>query len=519
MSCVLVSTAPGTTSDSAGSSSTSSNVRPEHRELGRQPGDDLAGHPGSPSPAHSSPRSRSEPGPGTIPSAPSYPTPGGARPRARSPRAGMSVGGGEYPPWSCHRTHCRQTPSPAIRTIRRCRSTRPQPEEPEELSEAERDEVVADLADLAVYQALLEARGVRGIVVDCGDCGEQHFHEWSLLRASLQQLLEEGQMRPHEPAFDPDPAELRHAGSTAAATPTRCSPTADRHPRTTTAPSRREGAAAVVQLSSRSPSRWRRSLVPRRSPVPPWSSVLVTPPCALSRAPGRLAPPSGAGWSARTGRARSVSSARALVLCRAPARCGALVDVRRGRARAGESVGPSGPGSEAARRDQRLARARARVRTRPAATPTDRPARPPAAMVGDGRGRRRRRRAPATSSSARSDRCVERRATGPRAAPAGSRPAFASRKSCSSASSVCPSSRGPPRSRRCRPRSSRAASAGCRPWPAPACAVVQPAPRPEPRPPPTRRARGRATFGPPHSVSPGIGVLASPADTADRQPR
>ena len=48
---------------------------------------------------------------------------------------------------------------------------------------------------------------MRGIVVDCADCGEQHFHEWSLLRASLQQLLEEGHMRPHEPAFDPDPAE------------------------------------------------------------------------------------------------------------------------------------------------------------------------------------------------------------------------------------------------------------------------------------------------------------------------
>jgi hypothetical protein len=76
----------------------------------------------------------------------------------------------------------------------------------ERLSEVERDEVIADLADLAVYQALLETRGVRGIVVDCGDCGEQHFHEWSLLRASLQQLLDEGQMRPHEPAFDPDPA-------------------------------------------------------------------------------------------------------------------------------------------------------------------------------------------------------------------------------------------------------------------------------------------------------------------------
>ncbi len=75
-----------------------------------------------------------------------------------------------------------------------------------ELTDSDRSEILADLADLAVYQALLSGRGVRGIVVDCTDCGEQHFHEWSLLRASLQQLLDEGQMRPHEPAYDPDPA-------------------------------------------------------------------------------------------------------------------------------------------------------------------------------------------------------------------------------------------------------------------------------------------------------------------------
>ncbi|MEQ3550618.1 DUF5319 domain-containing protein [Pseudonocardia nematodicida] len=74
------------------------------------------------------------------------------------------------------------------------------------LTESDRGEILADLADLAVYQALLSGRGVRGIVVDCADCGEQHFHEWNLLRASLQQLLDEGRMRPHEPAFDPDPA-------------------------------------------------------------------------------------------------------------------------------------------------------------------------------------------------------------------------------------------------------------------------------------------------------------------------
>lgn len=79
-------------------------------------------------------------------------------------------------------------------------------DEGSELTEAERGEILADLADLAVYQALLSGRGVRGVVVDCMDCGEQHFHEWNLLRASLQQLLDEGRMRPHEPAFDPDPA-------------------------------------------------------------------------------------------------------------------------------------------------------------------------------------------------------------------------------------------------------------------------------------------------------------------------
>ncbi|MQA09661.1 MAG: hypothetical protein GEU98_14130 [Pseudonocardiaceae bacterium] len=76
----------------------------------------------------------------------------------------------------------------------------------DEISSAERAELLSDLSDLAVYQALLEPRGIRGIVVDCGECSEPHYHDWSLLRASLEQLLDHGHMRPHEPAFDPDPA-------------------------------------------------------------------------------------------------------------------------------------------------------------------------------------------------------------------------------------------------------------------------------------------------------------------------
>lgn len=73
------------------------------------------------------------------------------------------------------------------------------------LGDAERAELLSDLSDLAVYQALLEPRGVAGIVVDCGDCGESHYHDWELLRSSLEQLLNDGRMRPHEPAYDPDP--------------------------------------------------------------------------------------------------------------------------------------------------------------------------------------------------------------------------------------------------------------------------------------------------------------------------
>ncbi len=83
----------------------------------------------------------------------------------------------------------------------------PDVEELEPLSAEERAEIIEDLGDLSIYQALLENRGIRGVVVDCADCGEQHFHEWYLLRASLRQLLDEGHMRKHEPAFNPDPGD------------------------------------------------------------------------------------------------------------------------------------------------------------------------------------------------------------------------------------------------------------------------------------------------------------------------
>ena len=75
------------------------------------------------------------------------------------------------------------------------------------LTPDEREDVLADLEDLEVFQALLEPRDIRGLVVDCQDCGEPHFFAWDLLRANLRGLLDSGQPHVHEPAFNPDPAD------------------------------------------------------------------------------------------------------------------------------------------------------------------------------------------------------------------------------------------------------------------------------------------------------------------------
>ena len=77
----------------------------------------------------------------------------------------------------------------------------------EPLSPAEREDVLADLEDLEVFQTLLEPRGLRGIVVECDDCGESHYFGWDLMRSNLRHLLDEGRTRVHEPAYGPDPTE------------------------------------------------------------------------------------------------------------------------------------------------------------------------------------------------------------------------------------------------------------------------------------------------------------------------
>ncbi|GAA2994506.1 MULTISPECIES: DUF5319 family protein [Streptosporangium] len=81
------------------------------------------------------------------------------------------------------------------------------PDDPEPLTTDERDEAMTDLADVEVFRSLLEPQGVLGLVLDCPECGEQHYFDWELLRGNLRQMIENGQPQVHEPAYEPDPTD------------------------------------------------------------------------------------------------------------------------------------------------------------------------------------------------------------------------------------------------------------------------------------------------------------------------
>ena len=71
----------------------------------------------------------------------------------------------------------------------------------------ERDALSQDLVDVKTLKSVLAIRGVRGVVVFCPDCDEDHYLGWDLLAGNLQQILDSGTTPVHEPAWDPDPDE------------------------------------------------------------------------------------------------------------------------------------------------------------------------------------------------------------------------------------------------------------------------------------------------------------------------
>ena len=75
----------------------------------------------------------------------------------------------------------------------------------EPLTEQDRREIAEDLAELSEFEAALSPHAIHGIVVDCGDCGEQHYFSWALMAANLRSLLGNGRTGVHEPAAEPAP--------------------------------------------------------------------------------------------------------------------------------------------------------------------------------------------------------------------------------------------------------------------------------------------------------------------------
>jgi hypothetical protein len=75
-------------------------------------------------------------------------------------------------------------------------------EERYDLSPEERSDIEADLDDLSAMRTMFSPQGVKGVVIACQDCGANHFYEWELIRDNLEQMLETGEPRMHEPAFD-----------------------------------------------------------------------------------------------------------------------------------------------------------------------------------------------------------------------------------------------------------------------------------------------------------------------------
>jgi hypothetical protein len=76
-----------------------------------------------------------------------------------------------------------------------------------EIDPEERESILEELEDLESMRQLFEERGYKGVMITCAECGEDHYYGWDMLKESLEYMLETGEPRMHEPAFEPQPDE------------------------------------------------------------------------------------------------------------------------------------------------------------------------------------------------------------------------------------------------------------------------------------------------------------------------
>lgn len=71
----------------------------------------------------------------------------------------------------------------------------------------ERESILEELEDLESLRAIFEPRDFKGVMITCAECGEDHYYGWEMLRESLEWMLQTGEPRMHEPAYEPHPDE------------------------------------------------------------------------------------------------------------------------------------------------------------------------------------------------------------------------------------------------------------------------------------------------------------------------
>ncbi|MGH3143291.1 MAG: DUF5319 family protein, partial [Gaiellales bacterium] len=70
------------------------------------------------------------------------------------------------------------------------------------LEPEEAQNVRADLEDLEGMRRTFQAQGVKGVVIACERCEENHYYEWELLLENLEHMQQTGESQMHEPAFE-----------------------------------------------------------------------------------------------------------------------------------------------------------------------------------------------------------------------------------------------------------------------------------------------------------------------------
>jgi len=70
------------------------------------------------------------------------------------------------------------------------------------LEPEEAQNIRADLEDLGGMRRTFQGQGVKGVVIACERCEENHYYEWDLLLENLEHMLQTGESQMHEPAFE-----------------------------------------------------------------------------------------------------------------------------------------------------------------------------------------------------------------------------------------------------------------------------------------------------------------------------